>query len=154
MYRPKKSKMSCYDKALYLLGRRAHSCAELERKLYERDYPEEEIDSVLERLLDSGMLDDSAYALRQTQLMFENKGFAPRRIAQELRRCGVDREDIDYAIGALDDYDSEETIDRLLEGKFAKNLDTEQGRRRTANALARMGYSWSEIRRGLDVFEA
>ena len=143
----------CYDKALDLLARRAHSRAELERKLLARGYEEDEVERVLERLLAARLLDDKAYAEHQAERMAQGKGFAPRRIAQELRRRGVDSDTIDAAVDSLEDYEPQEAITALLERKFARNLGTVQGRRRTVNALVRMGYGWTDIRNAMRRYE-
>jgi len=149
----KKTAVPCYDKAMDLLAFRAHSRAELERKLLERGYTEDEVCDAVKRLINAHLLDDKAYAERQTELMIQGKGFAPRRIMQELRRRGVDGDTIAAAIDAVEDYDPLETISAMLERKFARNLNTEQGRRRTVNALVRMGYGWSDIRRAMSNFK-
>ncbi|MCL4838166.1 MAG: recombination regulator RecX, partial [Thermoanaerobaculia bacterium] len=52
----------CYDKALALLGARAHFRAELERKLARSGYGAEEIVAALARLAARGWLDDDALA--------------------------------------------------------------------------------------------
>jgi len=148
-----KPTLPCYDKALDLLARRAHSRAELGRKLSERGYEGDELEATLERLSEARLLDDRAYAERQTERMLQGKGFAPRRIAQELRKRGVESEDIDAAVDSLEDYDPREAIAALLERKFARSLDTEQGRRRTVNALVRMGYGWGDIRGAMREYE-
>jgi regulatory protein len=51
-----------YQKALQLLATRAHFRRELEVKLRQRRYPEEEIEAALARLTEQGYLDDRATA--------------------------------------------------------------------------------------------
>ncbi|MDR3344709.1 MAG: recombination regulator RecX [Oscillospiraceae bacterium] len=145
--------VSCYDKSLDLLARRMHSRAELERKLLDRGYVEDEVELTLDRLTDCRLLDDDAFARRQAERMMQGKGFAPRRIAQELRQRGVDGETIDAAVNSLEDYDPCAAISTLLERKFSRFLTTEQGRRRTVNALVRLGYGWQDIRKVMQNFD-
>ncbi|MDR1409503.1 MAG: recombination regulator RecX [Oscillospiraceae bacterium] len=148
-----KPNISCYDKALDLLARRAHSRAELERKLLEHGCPKEETNRTLERLTAARLIDDQAYAEHQTERMMKGKGFAPRRIAQELRRRGVDAEAIETTLEAMEDYDPRAAVSALIERKFARDLDTEKGRRRVVNALIRMGYDWQNIRAAMREYE-
>ncbi|MDR0884054.1 MAG: recombination regulator RecX [Oscillospiraceae bacterium] len=144
----------CYDKALDLLARRAHSVAELTRKLAERGYSEEQIDSTIARLEDYGFLNDQAYATHLAEKLRDSRGFAPRRIAQELRQRGVQRDETEETLSALsEDFDAGEAIRALLAGKFARHLDSEQGRRRAAAALQRMGYGYSDIRAAFRAIE-
>jgi regulatory protein len=148
-----RSPVSCYNKALDLLARRSHSRAELGRKLAERGYDENELQQTLDRLTAARLLDDRAYAQRQAERMLRGKGFAPRRIAQELRMRGVDSGEIDAALSAIEDHDPRKAISLLLESKFARSLADEKGRKRTVSALARMGYSWQDIRGAIRRYE-
>ena len=90
------------DAGLRLLGRRAHSRAELGRKLGRRGYTEDEVRSAVDRLVELGYLDDRAFAeghVRRRQV-----GLGPRALSAELSARGVDRQ---LADGALEGFDDE-----------------------------------------------
>lgn len=68
-----------------------------------------------------------------------------KRIEQELRQRGISRETACECTEELDGDDAER-IKKLLETKFAGRFFDEKGRRRTFNALTRLGYGYSDIR--------
>lgn len=51
-----------FDRAVTLLAVRAHTAAELRRKLARRGFPEDSIGDALQRLHDAGYLDDTRFA--------------------------------------------------------------------------------------------
>lgn len=131
-----------------LLSRRLHSKKELYLKLLQK-YPKEAAQSACDRLEELLMLDDEDFALRYAKELYERKKYAPRRIEQELKLKGVSSEIAQNAVAALDKEDYNRII-LLLNTKYQTNLTTEKGIKRTVNALLRMGYSYSDIKKALD----
>jgi regulatory protein len=80
-----------YDTALKLLARRDHFRAELADKLRTRGHSEDDVEAVLDRLADLGLLDDERLASRFAELRAVDRGWGPRRLELELRKRGVDR---------------------------------------------------------------
>ena len=95
------------------------------------------------------MLDDEDFALRYAKELYERKKYAPRRIEQELKLKGISSEIAQNAVAALDKEDYNRII-LLLNTKYQTNFTTEKGIKRTVNALLRMGYSYSDIKKALD----
>lgn len=131
-----------------LLSRRLHSKKELYLKLLQK-YPKEAAQSACDRLEELLMLDDEDFALRYAKELYERKKYAPRRIEQELKLKGISSEIAQNAVSALDKEDYNRII-LLLNTKYQTNLTTEKGIKRTVNALLRMGYSYSDIKKALD----
>lgn len=101
----------------------------------------------LERL---GLLNDEQYAKDVVRWCGE-KGYGPRRIRDELFRRGVPRELWDEALEERGD--SREAIDRFLAQKL-KNWDGDRKElKRATDALARKGFSWSDISEALERYE-
>lgn len=157
------------SRALNIVSARPHSRRELIQKLTarprrpeaEEDYlPEdaaaarEELRARAETVADwlerIGLLDDGQYA-RDVVRWCGEKGYGVRRVRDELFRRGVPRELWD---GALEGFTgSEEAIDRFLAQKL-RNWDGDPKElKRAADALARKGFSWSEISEGLERYE-
>jgi regulatory protein len=88
------------DAGLRLLGRRAHSRAELRQKLARRGYGPDEVTTALGRLDELGYLDDEAYARALVALRSGIRG--RRLIAAELAQRGVDRETAREALAGLE----------------------------------------------------
>lgn len=92
-----------------------------------------------------GYVNDERYAHTLAQELYERRGMGKKRIEQELRQRGISRETASECAEELDG-DDVERIKNLLETKFAGNFSDEKGRRRTFNALTRLGYGYSDIR--------
>ncbi len=74
--------------ALYLLTRRDHTRQELKQKLARKQYPAADIATILERLENTGLIDETRFAESYTHYR-RGKGYGPRRIAMELQTKGV-----------------------------------------------------------------
>ncbi|MBQ9247294.1 MAG: regulatory protein RecX [Ruminococcus sp.] len=134
----------CKDKALWLIGYRDHSRRELVDKL-RRDYPEEVCEKAVDRLEELGLIDDSRFARRYTADLIHLKRLSERGVRQKLREKGIDRDLIDEI---MDEFviDEDDQIRAVIEKKYARSLSDEKGRRRCANALARLGFSYAGIK--------
>ena len=85
---------------LRLLGRRAHSRVEIQRKLVRRGHTLEEIDSALVRLKELGYLNDLSFAEGLVRHRSASRG--PRALSAELAARGVDRAQADAAVAGFD----------------------------------------------------
>ena len=134
----------CKDKAMWLISYRDHSRRELFDKL-KKDYGEESCEAALCRMEELGLIDDGRYARRYAADLFNSKHLSERGVRQKLYEKGIDRDLIDEV---LDEFtvDEDEQIRAIIEKKYARSLTDDKGRRRCANALARMGFSYSSIR--------
>lgn len=140
------------QKAMYLLGYRAHSQRELAQKL-RRTVPREAAEQAAEKMTELGLVDDEEYARSLAREMFSRKGFAASRVRMELMRKGIGREMAEQ-IAEEAEPDPREAIREMIDKKYARCLDDEKGRRRTVAALQRMGYRWDDIRSALREFIA
>jgi regulatory protein len=91
---------TCHDKALQLLARRPHFRRQLERKLLDRGYGEDQVAATLERLAAEGYLDDERLAREFAAARAGRAGEGARRVRAELERRGVAG---DTVTGALAD---------------------------------------------------
>lgn len=138
------------QKAMFLLGYRAHSEQELARKL-SRTVSREAAGEAAAKMTELGLVNDGEYARSLAREMFARKGFAAPRVRMELRRRGISRELAEQA-AAEAEPDPREAVRELIGRKYARFLGDEKGRRRTAAALQRMGYRWDDIRSALNEF--
>lgn len=90
---------SAYEAGVRLLARRAHSRAELQRKLARRGYGGDEVEGAMARLGGLGYLDDEAFAAGHVRRRAATKG--PLALAAELAARGVNRAAADAALAAL-----------------------------------------------------
>lgn len=130
------------EKALDLLTRKPQSRKELERELKEWGAGEAESAALCDRMEELGYLNDASYAA-QVVRYYSAKGFGEKKLRDELYRRGIPREMWDDALEQA--QDPAEAIDAFVAKKLAgKDLDRKQLQKVSA-ALARRGYSWSDI---------
>lgn len=130
------------EKALDLLTRKPQSRKELERKLKEWGAGEAESAALCDRMEELGYLNDASYAA-QVVRYYSAKGFGEKKLRDELYRRGIPREMWDDALEQAQDPVG--AIDAFVSKKLAgKDLDRKQLQKVSA-ALARRGYSWSDI---------
>ena len=145
-----------FNAALDLLSRREHSKKELYTKLC-RKFDSEAVESAVERLCELGMVDDERFAELYAKELYERKGMGDRRIIYELCSRGISGETAKAAVEALhiDCDESEDNVQRIvdiIEKKYYNITNDEKQRRRAWNALQRLGYSPSDIRRAFNAF--
>ncbi len=140
------------SKALYLLSRRDHSGRELERKL-RRTADKTVAEETVARMQELGLIDDAAYAEQMARHFCERKHYPRRRAEQELLARGVEREIARRAVEQTGSDDTEQAK-ALIARRYAAQLATPDGRRKTAAALARFGFDGATVRRALAAYDA
>ena len=143
------------EKALELLSARPLSRKELVDKLTARPRNQdkepladrESAEAAADRLEELGYLNDEAYA-RMVAEHYAAKGWGPARIRDELYCRGVPRSYWDGALEAMEAPD--DAIDAFLQKKLrGADLTDPKSYQRAANALARRGFRWEDIKEGL-----
>lgn len=130
-----------------LIGKRAMSRSTLEKKLKEKGASEMEARYASEWLEAIGAINDADYAVLLAQHC-ARQGYGPARVREKLYEKGVPRELWDDALESLPD--PAETINRFLESKLrGKTLD-EKEKKRLSDALLRRGFSWTDVKAGLN----
>ena len=98
-----------------------------------------------------GYLNDAEYA-KQVARHYSAKGYGERKVRDELFRRGVPRQFWDQAL--FEAQEPEEGIDSFLQKRFRGQAPDQKELKRAADALARRGYRWGEIREGLNRYGA
>ncbi len=138
-----------------MLATREYTANGLRRKLAQREYPPDEIDSTLERLLSSKFLDDARYAAEYARQKLVLGGAAVRRVRQELLRKGIDAATVDESVAAVMSYEEVDhvaAIERIAVKKAGSlgGLDERVKRQRLFGFLARRGYEVDDIKRVIE----
>jgi regulatory protein len=129
---------------LRLLTARARTRAELEGQLAKRGYPDDVSTTVLDRLTDVGLIDDTDFAEQWVRSRRINAGKGKRALAAELRTKGVDDEVITAALADIDAGAERERAEQLVIDKLRRERNTDDEAkltRRLVGMLARRGYS-------------
>jgi regulatory protein len=116
--------------------------AELAAVLRKKGVEDDVADQVLGRFAEVGMIDDAVFAQMWVTSRHRGRGLAGRALSQELRRKGVDDDDIAEAVATLDPEQEAATARALVDRKLrsTRGLDTDARVRRLAGMLARKGY--------------
>ena len=135
--------------AAALVGRRAMSRADLEKKLRDKGASAADARYAAEWLEAIGAINDADYAALLVRHCAD-LGYGPARYREELRKHGVARELWEEAMDQAPDPAL--LAEAYLRDRFRKGPPDEQERRRAAAALARRGFSWGDAKAALSAW--
>ena len=127
---------------LRLLTAAPRTRSQLAQAMHRDGIPAEAAETILARFTDAGMIDDAAFARAWVESRHHSRGLSRRSLSAELRRHGVQNEEIRAAVNALDPEQEVATARRLVERKMASSCGRppETRARQAAGLLARKGY--------------
>ena len=127
---------------LRLLTLAPRTRAQLADAMRRRGIPDETADAILGSLTDAGLIDDAAFAKAWVESRHYARGLSKKSLSAELRRRGVDGDDISEAVENLDPEQEIETARHLVARKIAatRGQPAEVRTRKVAGMLARKGY--------------
>jgi len=116
--------------------------AQLADALRRRHVPEDVAEAVLGRFAEAHLIDDAAFAHAWVESRHHGRGLARRALAAELRRRGVEAEDVRAAVDSLSHDDELATARRLVARRVASSRGRPQPARvrQLMGLLARKGY--------------
>ena len=126
-----------------LIGKRAMSRRDLERKLREKGASEAEAHYAAEWLEAIGALNDAEYAAALVR-HYSRLGYGPARVREKLYEKGVPRELWEDALEELPEEGGQ--VDAFLQSKLRGRTPDEKEKRRLTNALLRRGFPWGEVK--------
>jgi len=135
-------------RAYYLLGIKDYAKAGLCKKLGD---DAEIAQAVVDGLERDGYLDDGAYAARRAAQLISGKKMSEQTAVYTLAGEGVGLETARSAVSDLGS-DPKERITALLEGRYRLKLQKEDGPKKVAQALSRLGFRWDDIKSALSQY--
>lgn len=126
-----------------LVGKRAMSRRELEKKLREKGASQTEARYAAEWLEAIGAIDDRDYGALLSR-HYGQMGYGPARVREKLREKGVPRELWDEALEELPEAGGQ--IDAFLAGKLRDRTPDPREKKRLTDALLRRGFAWGDVR--------
>ena len=135
---------SAYLTALKLLARRELSVEGLRARLRDREFASDEIAAAIDRLQETGALDDGRVARAYARTAAHVKGRGRLRVARELQEIGIDRRVAAEALAEVfGDLDERALIARAIQKKLRgrKTLKDAAERARLYQHLMRQGFS-------------
>lgn len=140
------------EKAFTLLSYQEMTAHQLEERL-KRHVDEDTAAQAVNRMEELGLIDDDDYAQRYARDLSERKKFGILRVKQEMRRKGLNAEQIEFATSLLEEA-PEEKIKAVIERKYPLAFEDEKVRRRAFAALMRLGYRSSDVCRVLNALSS
>ena len=147
-YQRQDQMLSARESAYRLLQYRQRSVHEMHERLQRKDFPAEIIESVIDDLLEKGLLDDRQFAETFAEDQLTRKNIGPIRLRSELHKKRLPGKIIDEVVHEMyKKYD----VRALAEQAAAKKrrsltgVDRETAYRRLTNYLARRGFPWEII---------
>ncbi len=123
---PKLDEKSLWEYALRTLSRRAHSAGEIRQKLTKRARSAKDIDAVLAKLREYGMVDDRRFSEAFASARLQNDGFGRFRVLNDLRRKRIAPAIAETAVNtAFSGTDEPQLIEQFLKRKY-RNIDLRQ----------------------------
>lgn len=126
-----------------LIGKRAMSRRDLERKLREKGASEAEARYAAEWLEAIGALNDAEYAAALVRHCAQ-LGYGPARVREKLYEKGIPRELWEEALEELPAGGGQ--VEDFLRSKLRGRIPDEKEKRRLTNALLRRGFPWGEVK--------
>jgi len=134
-------------RALYFLGFRQRSENEVRQKLREKEFPDDVIERVLEKLRRNNLICDAKFAETWIENRSLHRPRGARMLQQELRQKGISTETI---AAALPDQEEEQTnaisaLQKILQSKERawENLDEKERYQKAMQYLMRRGFNYS-----------
>ncbi len=140
-----------YEAALSCLDRSERTARDLASALRRRGFVQPAIDAVLERLTESGLIDDARYARRMAELS-AGKPVGLYAFKRKLRAKGISDDDAEDALAAFDDEQQRAAALQAAQKLWKKYeaLPSREARAKLSQALARRGFSWDAIEGALE----
>ncbi|MFH5880630.1 regulatory protein RecX [Arthrobacter sp. NA-172] len=119
---------------------------QLERKLAERNVPEEVAGAVLDRFEEVRLIDDADFAEMWVRSRAQSRKLAKGALRRELADKGIDAETAEEALAQLSDEDEQQAARDLVARRLRAGVDLsdraerDKQTRRLASMLARKGY--------------
>jgi len=134
-----------YQRALILLNHQQRTSHEIRQKLIEKGFSSTRVEEVVDRLTQTGLVEDGQYAL----LWVENRNtYHPRSrrlIRMELRQKGVAEDQIDQALLGSAEDDELATQAAMQQIRKYSDLDWPEFRKKMSAFLLRRGFSYGTV---------
>jgi len=144
-----KPNRSARDIALSLLSRREHTAAELSDKLRRRGIPTIEITDVIERLTETGIIDNERAARIIIRGELRKRPVGRMRLLAKLNQRRVPSAVIKRCFDEMDEGWEHEQCIRATDSWFRKNMRSVHWKDALARHLRSRGFAWECIRDAL-----
>jgi regulatory protein len=139
------SKEAAQQSAIKLLNFRSQTQKELSQKLIEKGFSVSQIEQVLQRLTENGLVEDDRYAKMWVENRNEFHPRSQRLIRLELKQKGIEDETIESALGSSADDTELATRAAMQQIRKYDHLEWPEFRKKLSAFLMRRGFSYGTI---------
>jgi regulatory protein len=136
---------SAYNYALRILGIKDYTIKEIMIKLRDKDYSDQTINSIIEKLKTYNFINDSEYIEKYINYGFNIKKFGKNKIIYELEKKGIKRDEIDWTEQG-EDIQFENAYSLAIK-KYKTLNDKTNKKERIARYLISKGYEYEIIKK-------
>ena len=134
----------CFEAALRFLAYRPRSELETKQRLHRRGYSDDIINKALLRLKEQKLIDDVAFAQFWKESRLTSNLKSRRLIKYELMRKGIPGEEVDRAIGDLNDTENAYKAG-MKKARLLSSVGYDEFRRRMSSYLRWRGFGYDVI---------
>jgi regulatory protein len=143
------SSEAAFAHAYRLLAHRMRSQSEVRRRLSQKGHAPDQVEAVVSRLADEGLVDDLGFARAFVNDKVNLSGWGRERIARELRRSGLSSEIIEEVTAQLEDADEYQRAFAALAAQAPPSQPLDRAHRRADAFLTRRGFAASVVHRAV-----
>jgi len=152
-----------YQHAVKLMRYRLRTEAEIRQRLCDHGVNEKDIDAVILRLIENGLVNDHHFAQSWVDNRNDLRPRSRRALSFELKRLGIDPKIIEQTLANFDDHKAAQNAARK-QAKKLKTLEWISFRKKLLAYLARRGFNyetsclaveqvWAELLEANDLYE-
>lgn len=142
----------CKNRALYYLTASSISEKKLVEKLTKAGFSAKTVKEAAKRIKELGLINDDDFALRLMEKCGE-KNLSHKGTVEKMVLSGISR-DKAKEICVYDSLFEQEKIENLLNGKYKNKICTPEDIKKTANALYRNGFKFSDVQAVIKNFDS
>ena len=137
-------------RALKILGSRAMSANEIEKRLVNKGESAEDAREAVLWLEETGAINDADFA-KIIVTHYCSKGYGLAKIKDELYKRGIPKDLWEDALEHISEDASEDSVQSYLEKKLRGSTD-EKDIRRVSNALLRRGFNYQQVHEAINIY--
>ena len=140
-------KASIYDSAIRYIGIRMRSIKEVKEYLNKKKYDNKDIESVVNKLIEQGLLNDKKFAISYVNDKIYLTKSGPDKIKNELIKLGINENDIHNAFNNIDNGALMDKLNKIIDKEIKLNvkLPINKMKNKIITRCINLGYKYEDI---------
>ena len=140
-------KASIYDSAIRYIGIRMRSIKEVKEYLNKKKYDNKDIESVVNKLIEQGLLNDKKFAISYVNDKIYLTKSGPDKIKNELIKLGINEKDIHNVFNNIDNGALMDKLNKIIDKEIKLNikLPINKMKNKIITRCINLGYKYEDI---------